>query len=84
MEVLKALAHPVRLRVIEALCRGEQHVTGLADQLDMPQPIVSQQLGILRAAGLVTAARRKGFTHYQVAQPGLRGLVRCITCRRAG
>jgi DNA-binding transcriptional ArsR family regulator len=79
VEVLKALAHPVRLRVIEALCRGEEHVTALAARLELPQPIVSQQLGILRAAGLVSASGRHG---YRVEQPRLRDLLRCMACQR--
>lgn len=82
VEVLKALAHPTRLQVIEALCRGEERVTALAERLRIPQPILSQQLGILRAAGLVSATRQRGTTRYRVEQPGLRGLLRCMACRR--
>jgi ArsR family transcriptional regulator len=83
-EVLKAVAHPLRIRIVALLCRGEHHVNGLADALDAPQPIVSQQLRILRARGLVTATRENGFARYRLAEPALRDLVCCMEkCERA-
>jgi DNA-binding transcriptional ArsR family regulator len=77
-DVLKALAHPARLRIVAALCEGEESVTGLAERLGMPQAIVSQQLRILRMSGLVAAERSKGFARYSLAQPRLRQLVTCL------
>lgn len=83
-EVLKAVAHPLRIRIVALLCRGEHHVNGLADALDAPQPIVSQQLRILRARGLVAATRENGFARYRLAEPALRDLVGCMQrCERA-
>jgi ArsR family transcriptional regulator len=83
-EVLKAVAHPMRLRIVALLCRGEHHVNGLADALAAPQPIVSQQLRILRARGLVAATRENGFARYRLAEPALRDLVCCMEkCDRA-
>jgi len=77
-DVLKALAHPARLRIVAALCEGEESVIGLAGRLGMPQAIVSQQLRILRMSGLVAAVRNGGFACYSLAQPRLRDLVRCL------
>lgn len=77
-DVLKALAHPTRLRIVAALCEGEESVTGLAGRLGMPQAIVSQQLRILRMSGLVAAVRNRGFACYSLAQPRLKDLVRCL------
>jgi ArsR family transcriptional regulator len=83
-EVLKAVAHPLRIRIVALLCGGEHHVNGLAGELDAPQPIVSQQLRILRARGLVTATRENGFARYRLAEPALRDLVCCMEkCDRA-
>lgn len=83
-EVLKAVAHPLRIRIVALLCRGERHVNGLADDLATPQPIVSQQLRILRARGLVAATRDNGFARYRLAEPALRDLVCCMErCERA-
>jgi len=50
----------------------------LAERLAAPQPIVSQQLRILRTRGLVTAIRENGFARYRLAEPALRELVGCM------
>lgn len=82
-EVLKALAHPTRLRIVAALCEGEESVIGLAERLDLKQAIVSQQLRILRMSHLVAATRQEGFSRYALAEPRLRDLVTCLEgCHR--
>ncbi|BDG06038.1 ArsR/SmtB family transcription factor [Anaeromyxobacter oryzae] len=82
-EVLKAVAHPLRLRIVATLCEADAHVNGLAERLGASQPIVSQQLRILRSHGLVSATRRDGFARYRLAEPALRNLVCCMErCRR--
>lgn len=60
-EFFKALGHPLRIRVLELLSEGERSVTDLLQQVDAEQPHLSQQLGVLRRAGLV-ATRRDGST----------------------
>ena len=77
-EVLKAVAHPLRLRIVATLCAGDAHVNALAEKLDAPQPIVSQQLRILRSHGLVAATREHGYARYRLAEPALRDLVCCM------
>ncbi len=77
-EVLKALAHPERLRIVAVLAEGRTNVIGLAGRLKVGQPIVSQQLRILRMSGLVAVERRGGFSVYSLAQPRLRALLRCL------
>jgi ArsR family transcriptional regulator len=58
-EFFKALGHPVRIRVLELLSEGEQSVSSLLEDIDVGQPYLSQQLGVLRRAGFVVA-RREG------------------------
>jgi ArsR family transcriptional regulator len=77
-EVLKAVAHPLRVRIVAILCEGDETVTGLVDRLDTPQPIVSQQLRILRSHGLVAVDRRGGFARYRLLEKNLKGLVSCM------
>jgi DNA-binding transcriptional ArsR family regulator len=77
-EVLKAVAHPLRLRIVATLCEGEANVTALADRLGASQAIVSQQLRILRSHGLVAARRQGGFANYRLVERNLKGLVRCM------
>lgn len=85
VDVLKAIAHPLRLAIVATLCGGEQYVAELARCLGARQPIVSQQLGILRAAGVVTVTRRGGHGVYRVERAELAPLVRFAErCRSAG
>ena len=81
--VLRAIAHPLRVRIVATLCHGEEHVKALADELDAPQAIVSQQLRVLRSERLVEARREDGHAFYRIAEPALRDLVCCMEkCRR--
>jgi ArsR family transcriptional regulator len=62
-EVLKALAHPVRLGVIEILADGERTVTQLYEELGCSQSMMSQQLKILCQQKLVEI-RKEGTQKY--------------------
>ena len=62
-EVLKALAHPVRLGVIEILADGERTVSQLYDELGCSQSMMSQQLKILYQQKLVDI-RKEGTQKY--------------------
>ena len=77
-EVLKSLAHPLRLRIVAALTDGDEHVGALASRLGATQPAVSAQLRILRMRGLVAPSREGGFVRYQLAEPRLVELVACV------
>ena len=77
-DTLKALAHPVRLRVIAILCDGDANVSELGERLGLKQAIVSQQLRILRMGRLVDSRRQGGFVRYRLAEPRLRKLVGCF------
>ena len=77
-EVLKAIAHPVRLRIVAILCDEELHVNALAERLGVPQSIVSQQLRILRMRSLVSVTRTNGHAYYRLTQPHLRQMVQCM------
>jgi DNA-binding transcriptional ArsR family regulator len=60
-EFFRALSHPVRIRLLEILVTGERSVQQLQELLHLDQPIVSQQLGVLRAKNIVVA-RKAGTT----------------------
>ncbi len=62
-ELLKLLAHPDRLRMIEELRGGELDVSGIAEALMLPATRVSQHLAQMRAHRLVEE-RRDGRNHY--------------------
>lgn len=77
-DVLKAVGHPLRIRIVATLCDSEAHVGALAEKLGASQAIVSQQLRILRSHGLVAATRSGGYARYRLVEKNLRGLVRCM------
>lgn len=65
--LLKLLAHPLRLQVVDVLRRGEECVCHLAAMLDKPQPYVSQQLAILRNGGVLVDHREGTNIFYHLA-----------------
>lgn len=70
-ELMKVLAHPDRIRLIEELRINERDVSGIADKLNISGSRVSQHLSLLRAHRLVED-RREGRSHfYRLAQPAL-------------
>src|SRR3954454_7700769 len=67
-DVFLAIAHPARRAILDDLRRGELPVSALAEPHDMTLPAVSQQLRVLRRAGLVTE-RRQGRQRYYRLTP---------------
>lgn len=78
-DILKALGHPLRLRIVSLLVDKEHHVNDLAELLGAPQAIVSQQLRILRMAALVEASRTNGHAYYRLAEPHLKDMLGCMS-----
>lgn len=67
-EVLKAMAHPIRLCLVAGLARcGGCAVREMQECLGVPQATVSQHLAKLRAAGLVAARRVGKEVRYEVS-----------------
>lgn len=68
-ELFKTLAHPLRIRALEVLVTGEHSVGDLAERIEADPSHLSQQLGVLRRAGIV-ATRRAGTTvFYSIKDP---------------
>lgn len=78
-DILKAVAHPIRLRIIALLCERKRSVTELTQELEVEQAVVSQQLRILRMRKLVAVQRSRGYAVYSLAEPRLRRMVSCIS-----
>jgi arsenate reductase (thioredoxin) len=94
LEVARALADPLRWRIVELLAGEQLCVAHLTQELGVGQPLVSHHLKVLRAAGLIEPDRYRYWTYYRL-HPGalqllashLDGLARVapngIACRRA-
>lgn len=66
-QLFRALSHPVRLRILDILCRQEACVCHLTAALGQRQPYISQQLSTLREAGLVADRREGTLIYYRLA-----------------
>ena len=65
----RALAHPVRIRILELLVKGDRSVQELQEALGLEQPVVSQQLAVLRASQLVSGRKEGVSVRYAVRDP---------------
>ena len=68
-EFFKALAHPVRIHILELLRSGERSVQDLQGELGLDQSTVSQQLAVLRAKTIVRARKEGTTVRYAVVDP---------------
>jgi ArsR family transcriptional regulator len=58
-ELFKALAHPIRLKIVCGLMtKDECNVSLMVEKLGVPQPTVSQHLNILKNAGIITGDKK--------------------------
>jgi ArsR family transcriptional regulator len=70
-DVLKALAEPLRWRIIELLGNEELCVCHIVEELGVPQPLVSHHLRVLRDLGLVSTERFRYWTYYRLEPAAL-------------
>ncbi len=75
---LKTVAHPVRLRILELLAKGEYTVGELAELCEVEQASASEHLGKLRDRRLLTQDRRGRHVYYQIAAPAVGGILACM------
>lgn len=75
-QIVKAIAHPVRLRILAILCEGARNVTTLSVRLEIAQSLISQHLRVMRSEGLVTSERRGSRVYYALARERLKSLIR--------
>ena len=77
--LFKALAHPKRLAILEALRDGERCVCELEEALHLRQAYVSQQLTVLREAGLVCYRKDGWNVYYRIGRPEVYTLLEMAT-----
>ncbi len=68
-KLFKTLMHPARLEILETLRDGEHCVCHIEAALGYRQAYISQQLSVLREAGLIQDRRDGWNVYYQVVQP---------------
>jgi DNA-binding transcriptional ArsR family regulator len=65
----RALAHPIRIRILELLVQDDRSVQELQEALGLEQPVVSQQLAILRASNVVSGRKEGVSVRYTLRDP---------------
>ena len=76
--VLKAVAHPVRLRIIELLKGGEMCVGDIFVALGIKQSIASQHLNMMRDRQVLTCRRDGAKVFYRIQNPNIIKLLQCM------
>ncbi|MHB8483263.1 MAG: ArsR/SmtB family transcription factor [Nitrospiria bacterium] len=71
-EICSALAHPVRLQILDLLSGGEKNSGQLLEILEIPKANLSQHLSVLKDAGLIKSRREGLFQFFNVAIPQIK------------
>ena len=74
-DFFRTLGHPARIRILELLSEREQAVHELLERIDIEASNLSQQLAVLRRAGLVLQRREGGAVLYSLSVPEVRDLL---------
>lgn len=77
-KVVKAMAHPSRLMMIDELSRGERCVCDLRDLVGADLSTVSKHLSVLKRAGIVEDERRGKQVYYRLRVPCVINFFHCI------
>ncbi len=74
-EFFKTLGHPARIRVLELLAVRDRSVADLLPEVGLESSNLSQQLGVLRRAGVVVARKDGNTVIYSIASPDIAELL---------
>ena len=77
-KVLKALAHPSRLYIVEELEKGERCVCDFAEEIGADISTVSKHLSVLKQAGIVVDDKRGNQVFYQLRVPCILNFFGCV------
>jgi ArsR family transcriptional regulator len=76
--IIKALAHPTRLFIVEELARGERCVCELKDMIGVKMPTVSRHLAVLKSAGILADEKRGLQVFYRLRVPCVLNFFKCV------
>ena len=80
-ECLRTLAHPHRLRMVQMLLQGQYTVGDLAEACGLPSAMASEHLRLMQRCGFLTSEKDGRKVYYQVAEPQLASIMKCIEDR---
>jgi ArsR family transcriptional regulator len=76
--ILKSIAHPSRLFIVEKLAEKPHSVTELTELIGVDTSTVSKHLSILRNAGIITDERRGVMVYYSLVAPCILKFISCV------
>lgn len=76
--VIKAMAHPSRLAILEALAEGERCVCDLQKLVGSDMSTVSKHLAVMKRAGLVEVRKDGLWVHYRLRVPCILNFMSCV------
>jgi len=76
--IIKAMAHPTRLFIVDELSRGERCVCELTEMIGADMSTVSRHLAVLKAVGIVTDDKRGSQVFYALAVPCILSFFNCV------
>lgn len=77
-DILKSVAHPLRLRIVELLEGGARSVGELRSLLGVTQSLTSQHLAQMRMRGVLAARKEGNVVYYTIANPDVVKVIHCI------
>ena len=77
-EILKALGHPIRLKIAAGLCAKECNVKNIWECLGLPQATVSQHLALLKNKGIIIGKREGTEVRYSVNNPRVKKIIAAL------
>ncbi len=83
-EVLRVVAHPVRLGIVQVLENGEKNVTEICQQLGAAQAYISQQLNLLKSRGVLASRKDGSQVFYRIAFPAVLRIIHCVCAHEEG
>lgn len=76
--LLKAIAHPQRLKILCLLCEGESSVSEIEQYCGSSQAMVSIYLGKMKAEGLLSSRREGKYIYYSISHPDLKLMMKSM------
>lgn len=76
--ILKTVAHPLRLCIVDLLSGGERSVGDIQNTLGVSQSLTSQQLSLMKSRGVLKSRRVGKLTYYSVERPEVIQVLHCL------
>ncbi len=77
-EIFKGFGNPIRIKIIDLLRDNSLRVKEISEALDYSQPIISQQLKILKGNGIVNRVKKKHSYLYELTDPHYSDMIKCM------